>query len=76
MLSSIPSLQDEEEDLSNDASVIMYKYLITINYIIEIIYVVILTPICLEVIFRRLLIKLAADCTFKFYSRFFKQVDR
>ena len=59
-----------------DASVIMYKYLITINYIIEIIYVVILTPICLEVIFRRLLIKLAADCTFKFYSRFFKQVDR
>ena len=59
-----------------DASVIMYKYLITINYIIEIIYVVILTPICLEVIFRRLLIKLATDCTFKFYSRFFKQVDR
>ena len=32
-------------------------------------------PICLKLIFRRLLIKLATECTFKFSSRFLKQVD-
>ena len=32
-------------------------------------------PICLKLIFRRLLIKLATKCTFKFNSRFVKQVD-
>ena len=34
------------------------------------------TPaICSKLIFRRLLIKLATDCTSKFNSRFLKQVD-
>ena len=48
----------------------------TINYIIEQIYVhKKLTPICSKLILRNLLIKLAADCTFKFNSRFFKQED-
>ena len=48
----------------------------TINYIIEQIYVhKRLTPICSTLIFRRLLIKLAIECTFKLNSRFFKQVD-
>ena len=48
----------------------------TINYIIEQIYIhKKLTPICSKLIFRRLLIKLATECTFKFSGRFFKQVD-
>ena len=34
-----------------------------------------MAAVSLELIFRILLIKLAAECTFKFNSRFFKQVD-
>ena len=34
-----------------------------------------LTRICLKLILNRLLIKLATECTFKFNSRFLKQVD-
>ena len=34
-----------------------------------------MTPICWELIFRRLLIKRDAACTFKFNSRFLEQVD-
>ena len=34
-----------------------------------------MTPISSKLIFKRLLIKLAAECTFKFSSRFLKQVD-
>ena len=34
-----------------------------------------LTPICSKLILRRLLKKLATECTFKFNSRFLKQVD-
>ena len=33
-----------------------------------------MTPICLKLIFRRLLIKLATECTCKFNSSFLKQV--
>ena len=33
-----------------------------------------LVPICSKLIYRRLLIKLTTECTFKFNSRFFKQV--
>ena len=48
----------------------------TINYIIDQIYFhKKLTPICSKLIFRRLLIKLATESTFKFNSRFLKQVD-
>ena len=32
-------------------------------------------PICSKLIFTRLLIKLATECTFKFNNRFLKQVD-
>ena len=47
----------------------------TINYITEQIYVhKKLTPICLKLIFRRLLVKHATECTFKFNNRFLKQV--
>ena len=78
MLSSIPPLQDDEEDVSYDAESLFTNILIqeTINYIIEQIYVhKKLTPICSKLIFRRLLIKLATECTFKFNNRFLKQVD-
>ena len=78
MLSSIPPLQDDEEDVSYDAESLFTNILIqeTVNYIIEQIYVhQKLTPIYLKLIFRRLLIKLATECTFKFNNRFLKQVD-
>ena len=78
MLSSIPLLQDDEEDVSYDAESLFTNILIeeTISYISEEKYVHRkLTPICLKLIFRRLFTKLAAECTFKFNSRFFKQED-
>ena len=54
----------------------MFWHKETINYIIEQFYVhKNLTPICSKLIFRRLLIKLATECTFKLNSRFLKQVD-
>ena len=47
-----------------------------INYIIEQIYFhKKLTPICSKLIFRKLLINIATECTFKFSSRFLKQAD-
>ena len=78
MLSSIPPLQGDEEDVSYDVESLFANILIeeTINYIIEQIYVhKKLTPICSKLIFRRLLIKLAIECTFQFNSIFLKQVD-
>ena len=77
MLSSIPSLQDDEEDVSYDVESLFTNILIeeSINYIIEQIYVhKRLTPICSKLIFRRFLIKRTTKCTFKFNSLFFKQV--
>ena len=78
MLSSIPPLQGDEEDVSYHVESLFTSILIeeTINYIIEQIYVhKKLTPICSKLIFRRLLIKLAIECTFQFNSIFLKQVD-
>ena len=77
MLSSIPPLQDDEEDVSYVQSLFTnIPIQETINYIIEQIYVhKKLTPICSKLIFRRLLIALATECTFKFNNRFLKQVD-
>ena len=78
MLSSIPLLQDDEEDVSYDVESLYTNIPIeeTINYIIDQIYVhKKLKPICSKLIFRRSLIKLSTECTFKFNSRFLKQVD-
>ena len=78
MLSSIPPLQDDEEDVSYDVESLFTNIAIqeTVNYIIEKICVhKKLTPICSKLIFRRLLIKLATECTFKVNNRFLKQVD-
>ena len=71
------TLQDDEEDVSYDVESLFTNIPIeeTINYIIEQIYVhKKLTPICSKPILR-VLIKLAAECTFKLNSRFLKQVD-
>ena len=78
MLSSIPPLQDDEENASYDVESLFTNILIKerISYIIEQIYAhKMLTPICSKLIFTRLLIKLATECTFKFNNRFLKQVD-
>ena len=78
MLSSNPPSQDDEEDVSYDVESLFTNIPIeeTINYIIEQIYVhKKLTPICSKPILRRVLIKLATECTFKLNSRFLKQVD-
>ena len=77
MLSLIPPLQDDKEDVSNGAESLFTNIQIeeTINYIIEQIYVhKKLTPICSKLILRRLLIKLAAESTFRFNNTFLKQV--
>ena len=68
MLSSIPPLQDGEVDVSYDMDSLFTNIPVeeTINYIIEQICVhKMLVPICSKLIFRRLLIKLAAECDFK-----------
>ena len=78
MLSSIPPLQDDEEDVSYDVESLFTNILIKekISYIFEQRYVhKRLMPIWLKLIFRRLLIKLATECTFKFNSRLLKQVN-
>ena len=78
MLSSIPPLQNDEEDVSDDVESLFSNIPIegTIHYITDQIYVhKKLTRICSKVISRRLLMKLATECPFKFNSRFLKQVD-
>ena len=78
ILSSIPYLQDDEEDISYDVESLFTNILIeeTSNCIIEQIYVhKKLTPVCSKLICRRLLIKLATARNFKLISRFLKQVD-
>ena len=75
MLSSIPPLQDDE-DVSDDVESLFTNIPIkeTIIYITENIYAhKKLIPICSKLIFRRLLIKLATECNFKFNSRFLKK---
>ena len=78
MLSSIPPLQIDEEDVPYDDESLFTNIPMqeTINYITEQISIhKKLTPICSKLIFRRLLIKFAIECTFKFNNRFLKQVD-
>ena len=78
MLSSISPLQDYEVDVSNYVESFFINIPIqeTINSITEQVYVhKKLTPICSKLIFKKMLIKLATKCIFKFNSRFFKQVD-
>ena len=78
MLSDLPPLQDNEEDVSYDVESLFTNIPIaeTIDYIISQIYdQKKLKSICSKLIFRRLLVKLATECTFKFNVKFYKQVD-
>ena len=77
MLSSMAPLQNDEDDISYDAGSLFTNFPIDerVNYIIEQMQVQKkLIPICLKLIFRGLLLKLATKCTFKFKNRFLKQV--
>ena len=66
--SSIPPIQDDEEDVSYDIESLFRNIQIeeTINFITEQIYVhKALMPICSKVIFRRLSVRHNRECTFK-----------
>ena len=71
---------DHEQDVSYDVESLFTNIPIeeTINYISlsKLMFIkFMLTPIYSKLIFRRLMIKLATECTFKLNSRFLKQVD-
>ena len=75
MLSSIPSLQDDEDDVSYDVDSLFTKYSYGRNnqiYHLKIYVHKKLTPICSKLISGRLLIKLSTEFTFKFNSRFLR----
>lgn len=75
VLSSIPLLQDDKKEVSYDVDVLFIEQLL-INYIVKQINIKKkLMPVCLKLILRRLLVKLATECTFKLSKRFLKQVD-
>ena len=75
VLSSIPPLQDDKKEVSYDVDVLFIEQLL-INYIVKQINIKKkLMPVCLKLILRRLLVKLATECTFKLNKRFLKQVD-
>ena len=75
VLSSIPPLQDDKKEVSYDVDVLFIKQLL-INYIVKQINIKKkLMPVYLKLILRRLLVKLATECTFKLSKRFLKQVD-
>lgn len=75
VLSSIPPLQDDKKEVSYDVDVLFIEQLL-INYIVKQINIKKkLMPVCLKLILRRLLVKLATECTFKLSKRFLKQVD-
>ena len=77
MFSPISSLQDDEAHVSYDVDSLFTNIPIeeTINYITEQIHLhKNLAPICSKLISRRLVIKIPTECTYKFKSRFLKQV--
>ena len=72
ILSSILPLQDDEEDVLYNVDSILTNIQETINSTIEQINVQKKsTSVCLKLILRRLLVKLATERTFKFSNRFF-----
>ena len=74
VLTSIPPLQDDKKEVSYDVDALFIEQLL-INYIVKQINIKKkLMPVCLKLILRRLLVKLATECTFKLNKRFLKQV--
>ena len=78
MLSNLPPLPDDEENISYNVESLFTNIPIkdTIEYIIEQVQAhKKLKPICGKLIFKRLLLKLATECTCTFNHKFYKQVD-
>ena len=78
MLSNLPPLPDDEENISYNVESLFTNIPIkdTIEYIIEQVHAhKKLKPICGKLIFKRLLLKLATECTCTFNHKFYKQVD-
>ena len=78
MIKELPPLKEDEEDVSYDIESLFTNIPIndTIDYILDQIYVQHkLKPICIKLIFKRLLIKLSKEVTFTFNSKFCKQTD-
>ena len=78
VIKELPPLKEDEEDVSYDIESLFTNIPIndTIDYILDQIYVQHkLKPICNKLIFKRLLIKLSAEVTFTFNSKFCKQTD-
>ena len=78
MLSNLPPLSEDEEDVSYDVEFLFTNIPIkeTIDYIIEQIYThKKLKPLCRKLIFKRLLLKLATECTYTFNHKFYKQIN-
>ena len=76
-IKNIPPLQEDEEDVSYDMESLFSNIPIneTIDYILDQIYnEKKLKPVCLKLIFKRLLLKLATEVTFTI-NIFFKQMD-
>ena len=78
MLQDLPPLNDGEEYILYYVDSLFTNILLkqTIDYILEKIYVNRkMKPICSKLIFKPLLYKLTAECTFQFNKKFFKQID-
>ena len=78
MLSNLPPFLEDKEDVSYDVESLFTNIPIkdTIDYIIEQIYTYKkLKPICSKLYFKRLLLKLATECTYTFNHKFYKQID-
>ena len=74
MLRDLPPLNSDEEYFSFDVDSLFTSIPLkeTINYICV---NKTMKPICSKLIFKRLLYKLTAECTFQFNTKFFKQTD-
>ena len=78
MLSNLPPLLAKEMDASYNVESLFTNIPIkdTREYIIEQIYThKKLKPICSKLIFKRLLLKLATECTYTFNHKFSKEID-
>ena len=78
MLSNLPPLPDDEEDVSYDVESLFTNIPIkdTIEYITEQIHAhKKLKLICSKLIFKRLSLRLATEFTYTFNHKFFKQND-
>ena len=77
MLSNLPSLKDDEEDVSYNAYSLLTNMLLkdTIEHIIKQVYAhQKLKFICSKLNFKYLLLKLATECTYTFNRKFYKQI--